>query len=171
MDAHCCVYEPHFTIYHQLLAGKHLIDFAILVVHIHHLPCVWRHVFIRSECFNIQNFRNNLAFPSIDIIIDNDVPLFTPNAIYMQIVPDGMVIKWITGEFQTLWSNLRRKNQVKMKVTYSKIYQWPHDTMLTKFRIKAIKFPTNLGAGWDGPLPERNKSERSGIGNIRVENK
>jgi hypothetical protein len=33
----------------------------------------------------------------------------------------------------------------------------------TKFRIKAIKFPINFGAGLEGPLPEKNKREISSI--------
>lgn len=103
-----------------LLAGKYLIDFSILVVHIHHLLCIWWHVSIRSARLNLWSVRNNLILPIVNIII-HSAPFFSPNAIYMQIVPDCMVIQWIASEFQTLWSNLDKRTQVKMKVAYSYI--------------------------------------------------
>ncbi|CAL2225471.1 unnamed protein product [Prunus armeniaca] len=33
-------------------------------------------------------------------------PLFSPYSVYIQVVPDGMVIELIMGKFQTLWTNM-----------------------------------------------------------------
>jgi hypothetical protein len=39
----------------------------------------------------------------------------------------------------------------------------PKEKNFTKFRIKAIKFPINFGAGLEGPLPEKKKRDISPI--------
>lgn len=38
-----------------------------------------------------------------------DSPFLPPGTVYMKIVPNGMIIKWITSKLQTLWSNLDEK--------------------------------------------------------------
>ncbi|ONI26909.1 hypothetical protein PRUPE_1G054500 [Prunus persica] len=33
-------------------------------------------------------------------------PLFSPHSVYIQVLPDGMVIELIMSKFQTLWANM-----------------------------------------------------------------
>lgn len=43
--------------------------------------------------------------------------------------------------------------------------------MLTKFKRNAIKFPTNFGAGCDGPFPEINPFVNHGKHQMSSDNK
>lgn len=97
------------------LVGQHLIDFTILVVHSHDLLCVRRHLPISSAC--IQNFNHNIwhSMPYDKLIVHYNLPFFSPCPVCIQIVPDGMVIKWVTCKFQALGANLNQKNQVRIE--------------------------------------------------------
>lgn len=77
------------------------------------------------------------------------IPFFSPSAVCVQVVPDGMVVKRITGKFQSLWANLNPKSQVTIKILNITVlyHQMKHEKMLTKFSKNAIRFPTNFGAG------------------------
>lgn len=41
------------------------------------------------------------------------IPLFTPGTIYMEIVSDSVVVEGIPGKFQTLGTNLSKKNDMR----------------------------------------------------------
>lgn len=90
------------------------------------------------------------------LVAQQKLPLFSPGAIHIQIVPYSMVVKWISSKFQTLWSNLKKMKTIRiicivdLSIT-KELYIYG---VLTKLSTKAIKFPINLGAGWEGPFPE-----------------
>ena len=46
-------------------------------------------------------------------ITHNNLPFFSPWAVYIQIVSDGMVIKGVACKFQTLWANLTKRTKSK----------------------------------------------------------
>lgn len=105
----------------QLLAGKHLIYLTILVVHLHNFLCIRRHVLVGSTCNETSNVNHKATVSSNKrtgrIVFIRIAPLFSPSAVHMQIVPDGMVVEWITGKFQTLWANLNSK-ETRVSITW-----------------------------------------------------